>query len=76
MEKYIKFANYSNPKSKDTIKEDALEIISSINKLAKAGLVKANDLAFAKRVEDYIRKHNAVATSELVGLRRVLLRYD
>ena len=75
MVKYIKFTQSPDPKFKDTVKEDALEIISSLNKLAKANIVKPHDLSFAKRVETYIRQHNAVAGSELVGLRRVLLCY-
>lgn len=64
-----------DPKFKDTTKEDALELISSINKLAKHNIAKPQDVAFAKRVETYIRQHNAVAVSELIGLRRVVLRF-
>jgi hypothetical protein len=75
MTKHIKFVASADPKFKDTVKEDALELISSIHKLAKHNIAKPQDVAFAKRVQDYIKAHNAVGGSELLGLRRVVLRY-
>lgn len=73
MTKFIKFN--PSPKSKDVVKEDAIELIQSIHKLAKHNIAKPHHVEFAKRVETYIRQHNAVSVSELIGLRRVVLSF-